>query len=64
MTAGHGIAHTEVSTPDTTVLHGVQLWIALPADAVAFTNVRPDGSGSAAVTPVEVAGPMAETVTV
>ncbi|MGC4933561.1 pirin family protein [Gordonia sp. DT30] len=34
MTAGHGIAHTEVSTPDTTVLHGVQLWIALPADAV------------------------------
>ncbi|MGW0037993.1 pirin family protein [Gordonia sp. NPDC003376] len=33
MTAGHGIAHTEVSTPDTTVLHGVQLWIALPASA-------------------------------
>ncbi|GAB2659541.1 hypothetical protein GCM10027169_23230 [Gordonia jinhuaensis] len=30
MTAGHGIAHTEVSTPDTTVLHGVQLWIAYP----------------------------------
>ncbi|MGV9713839.1 pirin family protein [Gordonia sp. NPDC003424] len=34
MTAGHGIAHTEVSTPDTTTLHGVQLWVALPADAV------------------------------
>ncbi|MEP9393603.1 pirin family protein [Gordonia sp. VNQ95] len=33
MTAGHGIAHTEVSTPDTTVLHGVQLWIALPDEA-------------------------------
>ncbi|GAB33671.1 pirin family protein [Gordonia otitidis] len=33
MTSGHGIAHTEVSTPDTTVLHGVQLWVALPADA-------------------------------
>ena len=33
MTAGHGIAHTEVSTPDTTVLHGVQLWIALPAES-------------------------------
>ncbi|ONI80321.1 pirin [Saccharothrix sp. ALI-22-I] len=30
MTAGHGICHSEVSTPDTTVLHGVQLWIALP----------------------------------
>ncbi|MCF3940812.1 pirin family protein [Gordonia tangerina] len=30
MTAGHGIAHTEVSTPDTTILHGVQLWVALP----------------------------------
>lgn len=30
MTAGHGIAHTEVSTPETTVLHGVQLWVATP----------------------------------
>ncbi|MFD1146701.1 pirin family protein [Saccharothrix hoggarensis] len=30
MTAGHGICHSEVSTSDTTVLHGVQLWIALP----------------------------------
>ncbi len=30
MTAGHGICHSEVSTPQTTVLHGVQLWIALP----------------------------------
>ncbi len=33
MTAGHGIAHSEVSTPETTILHGVQLWVALPADA-------------------------------
>ncbi|MXP20509.1 pirin family protein [Gordonia sp. HNM0687] len=33
MTAGHGIAHTEVSTPDTTILHGVQLWVALPESA-------------------------------
>ncbi|HJQ46689.1 MAG TPA: pirin family protein [Amycolatopsis sp.] len=32
MTAGHGIAHSEVSTPATTVLHGVQLWIALPGE--------------------------------
>jgi redox-sensitive bicupin YhaK (pirin superfamily) len=33
MTAGHGIAHSEVSTPATTVLHGVQLWVALPEAA-------------------------------
>ncbi|MEU3851093.1 pirin family protein [Streptomyces sp. NPDC029554] len=30
MTGGHGIAHSEVSTPAATVLHGVQLWVALP----------------------------------
>ncbi|ODR16502.1 pirin family protein [Mycolicibacterium porcinum] len=30
MTAGAGICHSEVSTPDTTLLHGVQLWVALP----------------------------------
>jgi len=30
MTGGHGICHSEVSTPTTTVLHGVQLWVALP----------------------------------
>jgi redox-sensitive bicupin YhaK (pirin superfamily) len=30
MTAGSGIAHSEVSTPGTTTLHGVQLWVALP----------------------------------
>jgi redox-sensitive bicupin YhaK (pirin superfamily) len=30
MTAGRGISHSEVSPPDTTVLHGAQLWIALP----------------------------------
>ena len=34
MTAGRGIAHSEVSLPETTVLHGVQLWVVLPsADA-------------------------------
>ncbi|MFC8225069.1 pirin family protein [Streptomyces sp. NPDC057287] len=32
MTGGHGISHTEVSTPGTTVLHGVQLWVALPEE--------------------------------
>lgn len=31
MTAGSGIAHSEFSTPETTVLHGAQLWVALPA---------------------------------
>lgn len=30
MTAGRGICHSEVSTEDTTTLHGVQLWLALP----------------------------------
>jgi redox-sensitive bicupin YhaK (pirin superfamily) len=30
MTGGHGICHSEVSTTNTTVLHGVQLWVALP----------------------------------
>ncbi|MEU2282554.1 pirin family protein [Streptomyces sp. NPDC013178] len=32
MTGGHGIAHSEISTPDTTVIHGVQLWVALPEE--------------------------------
>ena len=30
MTAGHGVCHCEVSTAATTILHGVQLWVALP----------------------------------
>jgi len=30
MTAGSGIQHSEVSLPATTILHGAQLWIALP----------------------------------
>lgn len=33
MTGGHGICHSEVSTPGTTTLHGVQLWLALPDHA-------------------------------
>jgi redox-sensitive bicupin YhaK (pirin superfamily) len=33
MTAGSGVAHSEVSTPGTTTLHGVQLWVALPEGA-------------------------------
>ncbi|HET6736857.1 pirin family protein, partial [Mycobacterium sp.] len=30
MTAGAGICHSEVSTAATSMLHGVQLWVALP----------------------------------
>ena len=30
MTAGRGISHSEVSTPGSTRLHGLQLWVALP----------------------------------
>lgn len=30
MTGGRGIAHSEVSTRETSVLHGVQLWVVLP----------------------------------
>ncbi|MFC4603297.1 pirin family protein [Rhodococcus kronopolitis] len=45
MTAGSGIAHSEFSTPDTTVLHGVQLWVALPDEhrftAPAFEHYAP-----------------------
>ncbi|KUI45885.1 pirin [Mycobacterium sp. GA-1199] len=33
MTAGAGICHSEVSTGATTILHGVQLWVALPDEA-------------------------------
>lgn len=32
MAGGHGIAHSEVSIPDTDVIHGVQLWVALPEE--------------------------------
>ncbi|WP_336645351.1 pirin family protein [Microbacterium sp. USHLN186] len=37
MIAGRGITHQELSTPDTRVLHGVQLWYALP-DATRFSE--------------------------
>ncbi|MBF4770395.1 pirin family protein [Nocardioides agariphilus] len=33
MTGGRGVSHSEVSTPGTTTLHGVQLWVALPGAA-------------------------------
>ena len=33
MTGGRGISHSEVSPPSTSVLHGVQLWVALPDES-------------------------------
>jgi redox-sensitive bicupin YhaK (pirin superfamily) len=46
MTAGHGVSHSEVSTPGTSRLHGVQLWVALPRAAQeiapAFEHNVPD----------------------
>jgi quercetin 2,3-dioxygenase len=46
MTAGRGIAHSEISTPATTVLHGAQLWVALPDGdrftAPSFEHYRPE----------------------
>lgn len=46
MTAGHGISHSEISTPETTVLHGAQLWVALPegsrGTAPGFEHHAPD----------------------
>jgi redox-sensitive bicupin YhaK (pirin superfamily) len=52
MTGGHGICHSEVSTGGTTVLHGVQLWVALPdADRDAPRDFQHHAPG-----PVELAG--------
>src|SRR5699024_9217561 len=46
MTAGYGITHSEFSTKDTTVLHGAQLWVALPEHArnmePTFESYRPE----------------------
>ena len=51
MTAGHGISHSEVSTPGTSVLHGAQLWIALPDGA------RDTDAGFEHFAPAPVRGP-------
>ncbi len=52
MIAGQGITHQEISSPDTTVLHGVQLWYALPESTRfsehAFAHYAPE--------PVELLG--------
>ena len=34
MTAGHGVAHSEISRPGPDPLSGLQLWVALPDDAL------------------------------
>jgi redox-sensitive bicupin YhaK (pirin superfamily) len=51
MTAGAGISHSEVSTDDTTVLHGAQLWVALPSSArgraPGFEHYVPERHGGA-----------------
>src|SRR5699024_5762162 len=52
MTAGHGIAHSEVSTGATTTLHGVQLWVVLPESARDVTR----DFAHYAPTPVALAG--------
>ncbi|GAA4673205.1 pirin family protein [Gordonia humi] len=49
MSAGHGISHSEVSTTATDVLHGMQLWLALP------DGVRDDPHGFQHHAPGEVA---------
>jgi quercetin 2,3-dioxygenase len=51
MTAGRGISHSELSTPETTILHGAQLWLALP-DKDRFTD-----PGFEHYEPEPVAGP-------
>jgi redox-sensitive bicupin YhaK (pirin superfamily) len=52
MTAGRGISHSEYSTEDTTILHGAQLWLALPDAA---REMEP-GFEHYAPTPVEGEG--------
>ncbi|MGB0100253.1 MAG: pirin family protein [Nocardioides sp.] len=51
MTAGRGISHSEVSPASTEILHGAQLWVALPDSA------RHTDPGFAHHTPAPVTGP-------
>ncbi len=53
MTAGRGISHSEYSTSDTTVLHGVQLWTALPLER---QDVAPSFAGVDEVPSVRLPG--------
>lgn len=64
MTAGSGIAHSEYSTENTSVLHGLQLWVALPEEhrftARRFDFNAPDtfdfGAGEAKILVGDFAG--------
>lgn len=58
MTAGRGIAHAETSTTASPVLRGVQLWVALPAEA----RDRDPGFEHHATLPVVTAGAVSATV--
>jgi redox-sensitive bicupin YhaK (pirin superfamily) len=51
MTGGRGVSHSEVSTAGVTTLHGVQLWVALPAGS------RSADPGFEHYAPPEVTGP-------
>lgn len=54
MTAGHGISHSEVSTKQTSILHGVQLWVALPPELrgmeARFDHFAPEAATDSGVT--------------
>jgi quercetin 2,3-dioxygenase len=71
MTGGSGVAHSEVSTPKTATLHGVQLWVALPDNARHvprdFTHHVPSqlplGAGTARVLLGELAGQVSPVTT-
>ncbi|REJ04018.1 pirin family protein [Microbacterium bovistercoris] len=52
MIAGSGITHSEISTPETRTLHGVQLWYALPES----TRFSPNHFDHYAPEPVTTAG--------
>jgi redox-sensitive bicupin YhaK (pirin superfamily) len=66
MTGGYGICHSEVSTERTTVLHGVQLWIALPHEhrdaARDFRHYAPPGIELAGATARVFLGELAGSV--
>ncbi|MGB3302493.1 pirin family protein [Gordonia sp. (in: high G+C Gram-positive bacteria)] len=77
MSAGAGISHSEVSTPQADVLHGVQLWLALPdharhgdngfqhyvPEAVKLTDPSGQATGLIKVFVGELAGSAADIVT-
>ncbi|EGD53521.1 Pirin domain protein [Gordonia neofelifaecis NRRL B-59395] len=77
MSAGHGISHSEISTDRIEMLHGVQLWVALPdgvrdaesgfqhyePSAVGLTDSSGDDAGTMRVFVGELGGSAADIVT-